>query len=310
MSSASASLTGAPASRQRAPDGGHAERALGPEVLGRIGDEGVPEVERDEADHEAKRGLRFSRYASIASRGSPVAIGLGERVDPVLAPRSAGRCCASARSAPSGAGPRWARTRGCARPAPRSPRRSPAGGATRFTSPHSSACSAVTGSPVSRISAARPGPTMPGRSAASITEGTPTRISGRPRSAPGGRDAQVAGHRQLEARAQARAVDHAHGRERRVVYRLIASCRRVMNALAVAGVSSRSTWSCMPPVVARPAPVITAARTAGSRAERVEGGADPLDHLGHDQVQRRPVEGDPGAAALALDANDSDRGHQ
>ncbi len=72
-SSASVSLTGAPASLQRPPDRGHAERALGAEVLGGIGDERVPEVERDEADHEAKRGLRLPRYASIASRGSPVA---------------------------------------------------------------------------------------------------------------------------------------------------------------------------------------------------------------------------------------------
>src|SRR5258707_5625329 len=38
-----------------------------------------------------------------------------------------------------------------------------------------------------------------------------------------------------------------------------------MNAFAPAGVSSRRTCSCMPPVVARPAPVITAARTPGSR---------------------------------------------
>ncbi len=57
---------------QRVPDRGDPERVLGAEVLGGIGDERVPEVERDEADHGAKRGLRLPRYASIASRGSPV----------------------------------------------------------------------------------------------------------------------------------------------------------------------------------------------------------------------------------------------
>ena len=62
-----------PRLRERPPDRGDAERALGAEVLGGIGDESVPEVERDETDHEAKRGLRLPRYASMASRGSPVA---------------------------------------------------------------------------------------------------------------------------------------------------------------------------------------------------------------------------------------------
>src|SRR6185503_5554597 len=38
-------------------------------------------------------------------------------------------------------------------------------------------------------------------------------------------------------------------------------------------------------------------------AERVEGGADPLDHLGDDQVQRGPVESDPGHAAGALEVD-------
>src|SRR5207344_3203338 len=38
--------------------------------------------------------------------------------------------------------------------------------------------------------------------------------------------------------------------------------------------------------------------------ERVEGGAEPLDHLGHDQVQRGPVEGDPGHAVIAVDVDE------
>src|SRR6266508_1971389 len=54
------------------------------------------------------------------------------------------------------------------------------GGTTRLTRPQSSACSAATLSPVSSISAARPGPTSAGRSAASITEGAPTFTSGKP----------------------------------------------------------------------------------------------------------------------------------
>ena len=46
---------------QRAPDRRHPQGVLSAEVVGGIGDEGVPEVERDEADHEAKRGLRLPR---------------------------------------------------------------------------------------------------------------------------------------------------------------------------------------------------------------------------------------------------------
>jgi hypothetical protein len=60
MSSASTSLTG-PRVVQRAPDGLDAARALGAQVLRRIGDQRVPEIEGDEADHEAKRGLRLPR---------------------------------------------------------------------------------------------------------------------------------------------------------------------------------------------------------------------------------------------------------
>ena len=145
---------------------------------------------------------------------------------------------------------------------------------------------------------------MPGRSAASITEGMPTRISGRPRSAPAAavrRSQAIASSK--PAPRHAPLIMHTVGNGASCT-RLIASCRLAMNALAVAGVNSRSTWSCMPPVVARPAPVITAARTVGVAPERVEGGADPLHHLGHDQVQRGPVEGDPGHAVVAVDADE------
>src|SRR5262249_43911417 len=48
----------------------------------------------------------------------------------------------------------------------------------------SSAWAAVIGAPVSSISAARPGPIIGGSSAAWMTEGTPTRTSGRPNEAP------------------------------------------------------------------------------------------------------------------------------
>ena len=46
----------------------------------------------------------------------------------------------------------------------------------------------------------------------------------------------------------------------------MASWSWVMKSLASAGPRSIRNWICMPPVVARPAPVTTAARTAGSHA--------------------------------------------
>src|SRR5262249_27239075 len=54
-------------------------------------------------------------------------------------------------------------------------------GTTWLTSPQASARSAPIASPVSNNSAARPGPTSGGSSAASITDGTPTRTSGSPK---------------------------------------------------------------------------------------------------------------------------------
>ena len=75
-------------------------------------------------------------------------------------------------------------------------------------------------SPVSRISAARPGPTSAGRSAAWITEGhAHPHLGQSERRARGGRP-HVAGHGQLEPGAQARAVDHRHRGKRRLVHRL------------------------------------------------------------------------------------------
>src|SRR5256885_1158130 len=60
----------------------------------------------------------------------------------------------------------------------------PSSGTTRLTRPHWSACAAVTGAPVSNISAARPGPIIGGGSAPLVTARAPTRPPGRPQGAP------------------------------------------------------------------------------------------------------------------------------
>src|SRR5882724_9173004 len=140
------------------------------------------------------------------------------------------------------------------------------GDATRLTRPHSSACSAATLSPVSSISAARPGPTSAGRSAASITEGATTFTSGKPSWAP------AAATRRSQAMASSKPAPRQGPLTMASVGKgaswtaWIASCSEVMRALAVVGVRSRSTCTCMPAVKARPAPVTTATRTDTSRA--------------------------------------------
>src|SRR5881409_271208 len=119
-------------------------------------------------------------------------------------------------------------------------------------------------SPVSRHSAARAGPMSGGSSAASMTEGTPTRISGSPMSA------SVAAVRISHAMASSNPPPRqwpfimqtvGNGASWTV---WMASCSVAMNALASRAVRSRRNWSCMPAVIARPLPVSTAARTRGS----------------------------------------------
>src|SRR5438132_809034 len=140
------------------------------------------------------------------------------------------------------------------------------GAATRLTRPQSSAWAASTGSPVRRISAARPGPTRAGRRAASITEGTPTLTSGNPSRAP------AAAVRMSQAMASSKPAPRQAPLTMAIVGKgaswtaWMASCREVMRALAEAGVRSCSTCTCMPAVKARPAPVSTAAPTPASRA--------------------------------------------
>src|SRR6266508_604070 len=140
------------------------------------------------------------------------------------------------------------------------------GGTTRLTRPQSSACSAATLSPVSSISAARPGPTSAGRSAASITEGAPTFTSGKPSWAPAAatrRSQAIASSKPAPRQGPLTTASVGKGASWTA---WIASCSDVMSAVAVAGVRSRRTCTCMPAVKARPAPVTTAARTDGSLA--------------------------------------------
>src|SRR6266542_2849150 len=119
-------------------------------------------------------------------------------------------------------------------------------------------------SPVSRHSAARAGPMSGGSSAASMTEGTPTRISGSPMSAP------VAAVRISHAMASSNPPPRQWPFIMQTVGNgaswtaWMASCSVAMNALASRAVRSRRNWSCMPAVIARPLPVSTAARTRGS----------------------------------------------
>src|SRR5436309_10121930 len=119
-------------------------------------------------------------------------------------------------------------------------------------------------SPVSRHSAARAGPLSGGSSAASMTEGTATRISGSPMSA------------SVEAVRISHAMASSNPPPRQWPFIMqtvgngaswtvwMASCSVAMNALASRAVRSRRNWSCMPAVIARPLPVSTAARTRGS----------------------------------------------
>src|SRR6266511_2067697 len=143
-------------------------------------------------------------------------------------------------------------------------RSSSAGGATRLTIPHSRAWPALMLWPVSRHSAARPGPMSRGSNAASITEGTPTRISGSPMRA------SVAAVRISQAIASSNPpprqcpfiMQTVGNGESWTAW--IASCSIAMNALASRAVRSRRNWSCMPAVVTCPLPVSAAARTRGS----------------------------------------------
>ena len=222
-----------PRGSPRAPQDGLeiGEAPLAVAVVGArpLEDERAPEVHGDgtnRARHgrggarSGEAGLPLLEVGLHGLAGLAGGIGLGEGIDARTRWRCADRYCASGRSAPSGAAPRWARRPRIDSTSPwvtasssaEAPRDSP--GPTRAPGPRSPARRA------SRISAARAGPTRPGRSAASITDGTPTRISGSPKMALRRHHAQVTGHGQLEARAQAGPVHHADGGKGRLVHGL------------------------------------------------------------------------------------------
>src|SRR5256886_14930374 len=168
------------------PEIGHAAVLVAVVARRRVVEQRAPEVERDRRDLQRRLlnfGCRFSRNALIPRKGSSVAYAAVNASIPertaVLRSVARQRTISSfCRRTASGPHARIVSTRAC------TVARSRAAGTTSLTSPHSCARSAVIRSPVRSSSAARPGPTRGGRSAAWITDGTPTRYSRRPRGAP------------------------------------------------------------------------------------------------------------------------------
>ena len=139
-------------------------------------------------------------------------------------------------------------------------------GTTRFTRPQSSACAALIGAPVSSISAARPGPIIGDSNAAWITDGTPTRTSGRPK------EALAADTRRSHASASSKPAPR-HGPFTAAITgngarctAAIASWSVVIRSRARPVSRSRSTRTSIPAVNARPLPTTTATRVARSAA--------------------------------------------
>ena len=178
----------------------------------------------------------------------------------------------------------------------------------RLTSPQRSASAPSIDLPPSRSSAVRPQPTRPGRSAAWITDGIPTVISGMPSRH------EAAAIRRSHASTSSRAPPSTWPWRRAIVGTGTSSSARMvvrsapMSVRAPAASRSLMAATSTPAENARPAPSRTTTRRVGSAPSSRKAAPEDVDEGGREHVERRAVEGEARKPALARDAKESHAG--
>ncbi len=158
-------------------------------------------------------------------------------------------------------------------------------------------------SPVSSSSAARPGPTSSGKSAASITEGTPTRTSGSPKVASMDATPEVTGQGELEPGPQARTAYGGHDGDRRVVDGLDGGVERADELTGAGHVEVPKDADVHPRAEGATAPVSTTARSSPSAASWRKAARSAWISPGLEEVERRTVERAPRHRTGTVDAD-------